>query len=149
MTNTNIIDGIKQALANQNGNWNEKKGIWDFSATIAERKTFLSKKKLTYAAKIKIDDGAKTVKFSEMLIEAGSGLSSGGSFDGGMSSGFGVKTESYNTFGGARQGTIEEQSNLFGKDYSFNFDFKVARSIVKDVAEKAGYQFEYQIMPVK
>jgi hypothetical protein len=84
-----------------------------------------------------------------MLIEAGSGLSSGGSFDGGMSSGFGVKTESYNTFGGARQGTIEEQSNLFGKDYSFNFDFKVARSIVKDVAEKAGYQFEYQIMPVK
>jgi hypothetical protein len=149
MTNTNIIDGIKKALANQNGNWNEKKGIWDFSATIAERKTFLSKKKLTYAAKIKIDDGAKIVKFSEMLIEAGSGLSSGGSFDGGMSSGFGVKTESYNTFGGHRQGTIEEQSNLFGKDYSFNFDFKVARSIVKDVAEKAGYQFEYQIMPVK
>ena len=82
MTNTNIIDGIKQALANQNGNWNEKKGIWDYSATIAERKTFLSKKKLTYAAKIKIDDGAKTVKFSEMLIEAGSGLPSGGSFDG-------------------------------------------------------------------
>jgi hypothetical protein len=149
MTNTNIIDGIKQALANQNGNWNEKKGIWDFSATIAERKTFLSKKKLTYAAKIKIDDGAKTVKFSEMLIEAGSGLPSGGSFDGGMSSGFGVKTESYNTFGGARQGTIEEQSNLFGKEYSYTFDFKVARSTVKDIAEKAGYQFEYQIMPVK
>lgn len=146
---TNIIDGIKQALANQNGTWNEKKGIWDYSATIAERKAFLSKKKLTYTAKIKIDDGTKTVKFSEMLLESGSGLSSGGGFDGGMPTGFGVKTESYNTFSGARQGTIEEQSNLFGKDYSYTFDFKIARSRVKEIAEKAGYKFEYQIMPIK
>ena len=149
MANMSIIDEIKQALANQNGNWNEKKGVWDFSATIAERKAFLSKKKLTYAAKMRIDDSAKVVKFSEMLIEAGSGLSSGSGFDGGMSTGFGVKTESYNTFSGARQGTIEEQSNLFGKEYSYTFDFKVLRSIVKGVVEKAGYKFEYQILPVK
>ena len=98
---------------------------------------------------MKIDDSSKVVNFSEMLIEAGSGLSSGGGYDDGMSTGFGFKTESYNTFGGARQGTIEEQSNLFGKEYSYTFDFKVARSIVKEVAEKAGYQFEYQILPVK
>jgi hypothetical protein len=44
MTNLNIIDEIKIALVNQNGNWNEKKGVWDFSATIAERKAFLSKR---------------------------------------------------------------------------------------------------------
>ena len=78
-------------------NGKKKKGVWEFSATIAERKAFLSKKKLTYSAKMRIDDDAKVVKFSEMLIEAGSGFTSGGGFDDGMSTGFGFKTESYNT----------------------------------------------------
>ena len=146
---TNIIEEIKKALNNYDGKWNEKKGVWEFSATIAERKTFLSKKKLNYTAKMRVDDDAKVVRFSEMLMEAASGLSSGGGFDDGMSTGFGFKTESYNTFSGARQGSIEEQSSLFGKDYSYNFDYKEARLKVKEVVEKDGYKFEYQILPVK
>lgn len=145
----NLIDEIKKALANYDGKWNEKKGLWDFSSTIAERKAFLSKKKLTYALKMRIDDNAKIVKFSEMLIEAGSGFSSGGGFNDGMSTGFGVKTESYNTFKGPRQGSIEEQSKLFGKDYSYSFDYSEIRTKIKDIAEKAGFKFEYQILPVK
>ncbi len=140
---------VKESLAMYNGEWKEKKGLWDFSTTIAERKTFLSKKKLTYALKLRIDDAARTVKFSEMLIESGSGFSSGGDFDSGISTGFGVKTESYNTFGGARKGTIEEQSKLLGKDYSYQFDFSEIRSKIQDAAVKAGYRFEYQILPVK
>ena len=92
-----MIEEIKKALESYDGEWKEKKGVWEFSATIAERKAFLSKKKLTYSAKMRIDDDAKVVKFSEMLIEAGSGLTSGGGFDEGMSPGFGFKTESYNT----------------------------------------------------
>ena len=143
-----ILDEVKKSLENRNGKWNEKKGVWDFSTTIAERKAFLSKKKLTYSFRIKINDGAKTVNFSEMLIEAGSGLS-GGDFDNGISTGFGFKTESYNTFHGARQGTIDEQSVLFGKNYSYQFDFKEIRSLVKEIVENAGYQFAYQILPVK
>lgn len=146
---TGLIDEIKKALENQNGRWTEKKGLWDFSATIAERKAFLSTKKLTYTLKIRIDDGMKVVRFSEMLVEAGSGFSTGGDFDSDMSSGFGFKKETYNTFGGARQGSIEEQSKLFGKDYSYQFDFKEMREKVKDIVEKAGYKFEYQILPVK
>lgn len=144
-----LIDDVKKSLESLNGKWSERKGLWEYSATIAERKAFLSKKKLTYSLKMRIDDGAKVVRFSEMLVEAGSGLSTGGDFDSGMSSGFGFKTESYNTFGGARQGTIDEQSNLFGKDYSYQFDFKEVRLKVKSLAERAGYQFEYQILPVK
>lgn len=148
MTDINLIGEIKNALANYGGRWNEKKGLWDFSATIAERKAFLSKKKLTYAMKMRIDDSAKVVKFSEMLVEAGSGFSSGG-IDDGISSGFGFKTESYNTFGGSRKGTIEEQSNQFGKDYSYSFDYKEIRSKISAIVENAGYKFEYQILPVK
>jgi hypothetical protein len=140
-----LIKQIKESLESYNGKWNEKKGLWDFSAVIAERKAFLSKKKLTYSLKLRIDDRAKTVKFSEMLTEAGSGFSSGGDMD----TGFGVKTESYNTFSGARSGTIQEQSTQFGKDYSYTFDFAEVRTKAQAIVEQAEYKFEYQVLPVK
>jgi hypothetical protein len=144
-----IIDILKATVAQYKGEWKEKKGLWEYSTTLAERKAFLSKKKLTYSLRMRVDDAAKTVRFSEMLSESGSGLSSGGDFDSGMSSGFGVKTESYNTFGGARKGTIEEQSKLFGKDYSYQFNFGEIRGKIQDAANRGGYQFDYQILPVK
>jgi hypothetical protein len=145
MTNSSLIEECKKALAPYGGKWNEKKGLWDFSTVIAERKSFLSKKKLTYMLKMRVDDTGKTVKFSEMLTEAGSGFSSGGDMD----SGFGFKTETYNTFGGAPNGTIEEQSTLFGKDYSYTFNYAEIRQKVQAAVESAGYKFEYQILPVK
>jgi len=144
-----MIEEIKKALDSYDGEWKEKKGVWEFSAIIAERKAFLSKKKLTYSAKMRIDDDGKEVKFSEILIEAGSGLTSGGGFDEGMSPGFGFKTESYNTLRGAREGSIEEQSNLFGKKFEYKFDYKEIRSKVEEIAKFADYRFEYQILPVK
>jgi len=143
-----MIELIKKALEGRVGEWKEKKGVWEFVAIIAERKAFLSTKKLTYSAKMKIDEQAKLVKFSEMLIESGSGFSTGGDFDGGMSTGFGFKTEKYNTFGGARQGSIEEQSNMFGKKFEYKFDYKEIRSKVEELAKTNGYRFEYQILPV-
>src|SRR4030065_1194116 len=101
-----MIEEIKEALKSYDGEWKEKKGVWSFSTTIAERKAFLSKKKLTYSLKVRVDDGAKVVKYPEMLIEDGSGLSTGGDFDSGMSTGFCFKAESDKTFGGARQGPV-------------------------------------------
>ena len=144
-----MIEEIKKALESFDGEWKEKKGVWEYSATSAERKAFLSKKKLTYSAKMRIDDDAKVVKFSEMLIEAGSGLTSGGGYDDGMSTGFGFKTESYNTTRGAREGSIQEQSNLFGKKFEYKFDYKEIRSKAEEAAKSADYRFEYQILPVK
>ena len=114
-----MMDQIKSALVDYNGAWQEKKGIWEFKTVIAERKTFLSTKKLDYSCRIKIDDEAKEVKFSERLKEAGWGLSGGTDFEGDMSTGFGFKKESYNTIKGPREGTIEEQSEFFGKKYNY------------------------------
>ena len=146
-----MIEEIKKALENYNGSWKDKKDVLEFSTTIAERKAFLSTKKLTYQARVKVDDNTKQVNFSEMLIEAGSGLSSGGGFDGdtGMSPGFGFKTESYNTMSGAREGNIAEQSNLFGKKFEYSFDYKEIRAKIQEISESAGYEFKYQILPVK
>jgi len=143
-----MIDDIKKSLDSYSGDWSEKKGLYEFKSTIAERKAFLSTKKLTYSFKMRIDEENKVVKFSEMLMEAGSGFSSGG-YDDGMSTGFGFKTESYNTMNGGREGNIQEQSDLFGKKYEYTFDYKDIRSKVEEVAKGEGYTFEYQILPVK
>lgn len=140
-----LIDDIKSYAASMPAEVTEKKGVYTLNALIAERKAFLSKKKLQYIAKFRIDDEAKQVKFTEMLKESGSGLSSG-SDD--MSPGFGFKVETYNTMKGGREGTIEEQSNLFGKTYSFKFDYKENRAKIEELAKAAGYKFKYQITPI-
>ncbi|NPV56810.1 MAG: hypothetical protein HPY76_09115 [Anaerolineae bacterium] len=148
MSQTEILAECRQALASFLGEWSEKKGVWVFSSTIAERKAFLSTKRLTYSLRMRVDDSAKVVNFSETLMESGSGLSSGSDFDSG-SSGFGFKTETYNTFGGTRKGGIEEQSTLFGKNYSYRFNYQEARMKIQEIAQKFGYTFNYQIPPVK
>lgn len=144
-----MFEAIQNALQTYEGSWKDKKGILEFMIVIAERKSFLSTKKLTYSARMKVDETSKIVIFSEMLVEAGSGLSSGGGIDDGMSTGFGFKTESYNIMSGAREGNIEEQSDLFGKKFDYKFDYKEIRAIVENTVRAAGYEFKYQILPVK
>jgi hypothetical protein len=140
------IDDIKQLATDMNAELKEKKGVWTLKAVIAERKAFLSKKKLEYIAKFRIDDEAKAIRFSEMLKESGSGMSSGG-IDSDMSSGFGFKKETYKTGGGPREGTIEEQSNLLGASYDYRFDFKEIRGKLEQIAGGAGYSFDYKLVP--
>jgi len=115
----------------------EKNGIYELSMTIAERKAFLSKQKLTYQAKFRIDDANQVVKFTELLKEGSVGVQAGSGF----------QVESYNTFnkGGQREQTIEQQSDLFGKKYSYTFDLKAVRGKVEEFARQAGYDFQYQI----
>lgn len=145
----NAIDEIKAVVSAIPAELVEKKGIYEFEVLVAERKAFLSKKKLTYSAKFRVDDENKMVKFTEMLMESGSGLSfGGGGFDDDMSPGFGFKTTSYNTMSGAREGTIEEQSNLFGKKYEYKFDFGAIRKSIEEKAKEAGYEFKYQITSI-
>lgn len=79
-----------------------------------------------------------------MLKESGFGVSGGS--DDEMSPGFGFKKETYNTFGKERKGSIEEQSKLFGRDYSCRFDFRTFREAVRKASEGAGYRFEVKLM---
>jgi hypothetical protein len=113
----------------------EKKGSCGLSFTVAERKALLSKQKLTYQAKFRIDDKEKTVRFSEILKEASSG----------MDAGMGFSSSSFSTGkGGQQNSVIEEQSVQFGKKYEYQFDLKVIRSQIEQLAKDAGYAFEYQ-----
>ncbi|OGL30890.1 hypothetical protein A3F37_00415 [Candidatus Saccharibacteria bacterium RIFCSPHIGHO2_12_FULL_41_12] len=127
----------------------EKNGLWELSKLVAERKAFLSKKKLTYTAKFRINSDEKKVVLSEYLAEKGSGLSSGGGdFGSDMSPGFGFKTTSYKTGTSGISGSIQEQSDLFGKQYTYDFKYEAVRQKIETLALEAGFAFEYKVLPV-
>jgi hypothetical protein len=136
------IDGIRAFIEGIPATWKEKRGVCFVEFTVAERKAFLSKKKLVYSARFRIDEEKKELRFMEMLKESGSGASSG---DSDLGPGFGFKKETYKIGGGAREGSIEEQSRLFGAQYSYTFEFSNVRSFLESEAVKAGYAFKYQI----
>lgn len=138
-----LLDQIKEYAKSLPVELKEKGGICELKQVVAERKVFLSKQKLEYQAKFRIDDAHKTVKFTEMLKEAASGLSTGGDMDTGP--GFGFKTTVTKTGLGGREGTIVEQSSLFGKKYEYSFDFKKIRSRIEELTNSAGYEFKYQL----
>lgn len=121
----------------------DKKGF-SLEWVVAERKSFLSKKKLVYLAKIHLDPERKELRFSERLKESGFGLSAGGAGDD-LSPGFGFKKEKYNTGSGPREGTLEEQSNLFGRKYQYRFDLGLIRRSIEAKTVEAGYRFVYSI----
>ncbi len=140
-----LLDDIKAIAKGIPAELKEKKGVYTLEFTVAERKVLLSKKKLTYSAKFRLDDANKEFRFTEMLKEASSGMSSG---DSDFGPGFGFKKETYKTGGGPREGSIEEQSVMFGQQYSYSFDFKKVRTALESAAAKAGYTFKYQITPI-
>ncbi len=143
-----IIDHIKEALVSINGEWSQKNDIYKFSAVIAQRKAFLSKKTLTYIMQFRINDENKTISFTEMLKESGMGLSAGGDADA-VSPGFGFKTETYSTgFGKPREGSIVEQSNLFGKEYTYDFEWGVGRKKIEEIAQNNNYTFSYHVTSI-
>ncbi len=140
-----LLDDIKTVVSAVPAQLKEKSGLYSFEFTVAERKAFLSTKKLTYRASFRIDESKKELRFSEMLKESGSGISSGTD---GISPGFGFKAETYKTGMGPREGGIAEQSALFGKHYNYRFDYASIRKAIEDAAVKAGYGFKYQITTV-
>ena len=122
----------------------QKDGSLAGEAVLAERKAFLSKKKLTYKCKARVDDGARTVRFWEMLLETGSGISSGGDD---FAPGTGFSAGTYKTSGKERSGTIEEASSYFGKDFDYRWDYAAVRTALRGVAEAAGFGLETVLSP--
>lgn len=131
-----LLQSIQAYAKTIPADFKEKKGSCDLSFTVAERKAFLSKQKLTYQAKFRVDDKEKTVHFAEILKEASSG----------MDAGMGFQATSFSTGkGGQQNSVIEQQSEQFGKKYDYQFDFKTVRGNIENLAKESGYGFQYQI----
>ena len=138
-----LMDDVKSIVASIPADLAEKNGLYSFEVTLAERKAFLTSKKLAYRASFRIDDAARELRFTEMLRETGLGVNSGLSE---MGPGLSFKVETYKTgFGQPRRGSISEQSDYFGKQYKYNFDYSAIRSQFEAAAGKAGYAFDYRI----
>jgi len=112
----------------------QKDGTLAGEAVLAERKAFLSKKKLTYRCKARADEATRTVRFWEMLIEKGSGVSSGGDD---LAPGGGFSAGTYKTGGKERS----------GNDYDYTWDYAALRDSLRGVAEAGGYRFEVLLNP--
>jgi hypothetical protein len=140
-----LIEDIKAIIAAIPAPLKDKNGLFSFEFTIAERKAFLSTKKLVYRAAFRVDEAKKGLLFSELLKESGSGISTG---NGDISPGLGYKAETYKTGVGPRDGTIAEQSALFGKRYSYSFDYSKIRKEIQASAESAGYNFKYRLTSI-
>lgn len=117
----------------------QKRDILSLEFVVAERKAFLSRQKLTYRCSLKVDEDNRVVKFFETLKERGSGLSSGGD---GISPGFGFKVEKTSLSGSRRDGNIKELSVLFGKRYSYDFNYQEIREKINTIAANHNYRLD-------
>ena len=134
-----LIETIRTYVESLPGTLSEKRGLFTIEVLVAERKAFLSRKTLTYRAKFRIDEDARELRFTEALVESGSGMSGG-------DAGIGFGTETYRSGGKARKGTIDEQSVLSGKRYDVQFDYAKVRSFIEQQARESGYDFKLQLM---
>lgn len=140
-----VTQAIVGCLAGLGAEVKSKEDRGEARLVLAEKTSFLSKKKVEYQAKFRVDERERVVRFFEMLKESGSGMSGGGPDD--VGGGFGFKKETYKTGGGGREGTLEAQGNLLGQTYSFTFDYGWTRAAVEAISAHHGYRFEYQLTP--
>jgi len=138
------LQAVNEALGGNPGASERKGDLCSLRALLAERKGFLSKQALWYNAKFRVDQGSRTVTFTEMLEERKSGFGAGDLEDD-ISPGFSFKKTVTKSGSQGLEGIIEEQSNLFSKKYSYSFDLKRVREAVKKAAEGNGYSFNYNI----
>lgn len=143
MSESQIVPTVQSLLQGLPGAFEAKGDVYCLEAVIAERRAFLSKQKLSYTARFRIDEALKEVRFTEQLVERKSGLGAGN--PDGLSPGLSFKkTRTHSTPEGL-EGVIDEASTLFGEQYAYTFDYKRVRAAVKEAAEKGGYAFRYQI----
>ena len=133
-----LVDELKNLADDLSATWRQRgKDRYIMRKTLAERKVLLAKKRLVYMATFRLKERKNELIFSERLTETGGGLT-------GMM-GFSGETESWNTLSGARKGSIEQQSTLFGKRYDYTFDYARIREQVQKICERHGYHFQYRI----
>jgi hypothetical protein len=140
-----VAEEIRSYLGSLGANVGGKGQNGDAKLVIAEQKSFLSKKKVEYSAKFKVQDEDRVVRFFEMLKESGSGMSGSDASD--VGGGWGFSKETYKTGAGGREGSIEAQGSLLGNKYAFTFNYAEIRTAIQAIAERNGYRFEYQITP--
>jgi hypothetical protein len=141
-----LITTIKEIAGAIGAGLEQEKGGYLLKYLVAERKTFLSRKKLVYKARFRLEESQRELHFSETLQETGFGLgASAGDSD--IGPGIGFKAEGYKSGLPGREVSIKEQSDFFGKKYQYQFELGEIRNKIEKAAAEAGYRFIYKITP--
>jgi len=115
--------------------WSDPDGAWAMEAALVDAKSMLGKKRVTYSARLRIDDDSKQVRFGDALAEAGLSLAMAGS-----------SSETYRQgMGGPPHGRIKEK----GLGWSFEFDRGHAPDVIAKAAAADGCSFEYVTGPTR
>ena len=113
--------------------WSDPDGAWVMEAVLVDAKSMLGKKRVTYSARLRIDDASKQVRFGDALAETGVALAMSGASSGTTRQGF----------GGAPHGRIKEK----GIGWSFEFDRGRAPDAIAAAAAVDGCAFDYVVGP--
>lgn len=134
-----LREALLQALARFGGEVRVEGDRIEFTKVVAQRRTFLSRKRLVYRAEVRADEGRREVHVRETLTETSSGLA--------PESGAGFKVESYRARPESREGTVAEQAELFGGQYQYTFDFSAVRAALEAAAREHGYTVHAHLSP--
>lgn len=132
-----LREALLQALASLGGDVREKGEAIEFTKVLAERRVFFSRTRLVYRVTVRVDEGRREVHVWESLAETSAGLAPG--------AGAGAKLERYRTRPLTREGTIAEEAALFGKRYSYSFDFAAVRGVIERAARDQGFAVRYSV----
>lgn len=116
----------------------QRDGSLKLEQVIAERRRFLSRKKVTYVCRLRVDPEARAVRFYEALKESGFGLSGGGGDDD-LGPGLGYCKESYACSGKCRAGTVAERLRGLGGGFTFRFDLGALHEALRACTASAGF----------
>ncbi len=132
-----LTQALHDLVRTVGGEISERGGEIELTKVLAERRVLLSRRRLVYRARLRVDEGKREVHLSESLTEVGSGLAADG--------GAGFKVETYRTGRGPREGDLAERSRLFGKVYATTFDHGAVRSAIEGIARQHGYTVCYRV----
>jgi len=138
-----LTEDINKLAANLSLNIREAQGIHHINVIVADCKSYNSRQKLEYRARFRINETEKAVKFTEALQESEVGFSSGSPL-----SRAGFKADTFDIRNISVKVSIEDQTTLFEKRYTYSYDFSSIRDQIEVLTDKAGYRFKYQITTV-
>ena len=134
-----LIDSIVAFAKSVGAEVKVKRDTVEIQKIVADRKTFLSKEKLTYQAKLRVDQKENMVHFFESLKESSAGMSSPG---------VSVQKTKYKVgLSGQQESEFEQQAEFLGQKYDYQFDFKTVRTSIEKYSREAGFDFHYQVIP--
>jgi hypothetical protein len=138
-------EAIRKVFHGRGATFTDRDGVLAVEVPIAERRSLLSRRRLTYSARFRVDEQRRVVRFTEMLKEAGWGLPGSGALGG---PGLGVEVRTWKSGRAPREERIDAQARDLAGRFELSFDLGANRAAVRKALGDVGYALEYHVLSV-